>query len=120
MTTNRANTTKKTASAPDDEPFDFNLDAVEAEVELTPFRVHFGGRRWEFAHLQALDSWDLIEAAEGGDIAAVIGSMRLALGDQYDDFRKVRLPQYKLMPLFEAWRKHCGLSEGESLASAGS
>lgn len=111
-------TTKKTTA--DDSPFDFNLDAVEAEVELRPFRVHFGGRRWEFAHMQELNAWDVIEAAEGGDIRAVIGSMELALGDQWPEFRKVRLPQYKLMPLFEAWQTHCGLKPGESEASAGS
>lgn len=109
-----------TSKAPDDQPFDFNLDAVQAEVELTPFRVHFDGRRWEFAHMQGLDSWDLIAAAEGGEIGAVTGSMKLALGDQWDDFRKVGLPQYKLMPLFKAWQKHCGLEPGESQASASS
>jgi hypothetical protein len=104
----------------DDQPFDFNLDAVAAEVDLTPFRVHFAGRRWELAHLQGLNSWDLVEAAEGGDVQAVVGSLRLGLGDQWDDFRKLPLPQFKLMPLFEAWRKHCGLEPGESPASVDS
>jgi hypothetical protein len=104
----------------DDQPFDFNLDAVEAEVDLTPFRVHFGGRRWEFAHMQELDAWDLIEAAESGELAAVKGAMELALGDQWKEFRKIRMPQYKLMPLFNAWRDHCGIKPGESPASDGS
>jgi hypothetical protein len=112
MTTRTA--TSKTA---DDQPFDFNLDAVKSEVELTPFRVHFDGRRWEFAHLNGLDIWDLVEAADGGDMKAVIGAFKLALGDQYDDFRKVRLPQYKMMPLFKAWQQHCGVEPGESQAS---
>lgn len=115
MTTRTA--TKKTK---DDAPFDFNLDAVEAESELLPFRVHFGGTRWEFAHMQALNAWDVIAAAEGGDVRAIVGSMELALGDQWKDFRKVPLPQYKLMPLFHAWREHCGLQPGESEASADS
>lgn len=106
-----------TSKPADDQPFDFNLDAVRAEVDLAPFRVHFDNRRWEFAHLQDLDIWDLVEAADGGDMSAVTGAFRLALGDQYEDFRKVRLPQYKMMPLFKAWQRHCGMEPGESQAS---
>ena len=109
--------TARTAKTPDDQPFDFNLDAVEAEVELRPFRVNFGGRRWTFLHMQELDAWEAIEAAASGDVGVVVESMKLALGDQWDDFRKQRMPQYKLMPLFKAWQKHSGVSAGESEAS---
>lgn len=115
MTTRTATT--KTAKPADDKPFDFNLDAVEAEVEMTPFRVHYAGRRWEFAHFQMLDTWESVEAAEGGDVQAITGLMRLGLGDQWDDFREKPLPQYKLRPLFEAWSEHCGHTPGESQAS---
>jgi hypothetical protein len=104
-------------TTPDDSPFDFNLDAVKAEVELSPFRLHFDGRRWEMAHLQELDIWDLVEAAEGGDAKAMLGAFKLALGDDFDDFRKIRLPQYKLTALFKAYQQHCGLEPGESAAS---
>jgi hypothetical protein len=110
-------TSRTARPTPDDQPFDFNLDAVKAEVELTPFRFHFDGRRWEMAHLQDLDIWDLVEAAEGGDVKAMLGSFKLALGDDFDDFRKIRLPQYKLTALFKAYQKHCGLEPGESAAS---
>lgn len=106
-----------TAKPADDEPFDFNLDTVKAEVELTPFRVHFGGRRFELTHMQALNAWDAIAAAERGDIAVVGDSLKLALGDQWEEFRKVPLPQHKLMPLFKAWQKHSGVESGESQAS---
>lgn len=116
MTTNRA-PAKKVAPTPDDQPFDFNLDAVQAEVELTPFRVHFGGRRFELIHMQALNSWDAIAAAERGDLSVVADSMKLALGDQWEDFRKLPMPQYKLMPLFKAWQAHSGVEPGESDAS---
>lgn len=118
MTTTR--TATKAGKAADDKPFDFNLDAVEAEVDLTPFRVHYAGKRWEFAHFEALDTWDSVEAAEGGDIQAIVGLMRVGLGDQWQDFRALPLPQYKLMPLFRAWEKHCGVEPGESEASDGS
>lgn len=107
----------RTATTPDNQPFDFNLDAVEAEVELRPFRVHFGGRRFEFTHMQELDAWDTIEAAESGDVGVVVNSMKLALGDQWEAFRKIPMPQHKLMRLFKAWQKHSGVESGESEAS---
>lgn len=111
--------TTRTATKPtDSEPFDFNLDAVKAEVDLAPFRIHWGGRRFEMQHLEALDIWGLLEAAEGGDSAAMVGAFREALGDQWEDFRKIKLPQYKLKALFTAYREHCGLEPGESDASA--
>lgn len=110
--------TARTAPKPtDDKPFDFNLDAVKSEVELTPFRVHFDGRRWEFAHMEGLDIWDLVEAAEGGEVRAMVGVFQTALGDDFADFRKVKLPQYKMKALFSAYRDHCGLESGESEAS---
>lgn len=116
MTTRTA--TKRSA---DDQPFDFNLDAVQAEVDLTPWRVHWGGRRWEFAHMEDLNVWGLIEAAEGGDIAATVGVFKAALGEKdWEDFRKIRLPQYKLKALFDAYKQHCGVGEGESEASSSS
>lgn len=110
--------TRTAASKPaDDQPFDFNLDAVEAEVELRPFRVHFAGHRFIFTHMQELDTWDAIEAAETGNIGVVVNTMRLALGDQWEEFRKIPMPQHKLMPLFKAWQAHSGVEPGESEAS---
>lgn len=110
-------TSRTARTTPDDQPFDFNLDTVKAEVELTPFRVHFDGRRWEMLHLQDLDIWDLVEAAEGGDVKAMLVAFKLALGDEFENFRKIRLPQYKLTALFKAYQQHCGLEPGESAAS---
>lgn len=114
-------TTRTATKKSDSQPFDFNLDAVEAEVDLTPWRVHWKGRRWEFAHMEDLDVWGLIEAAEGGDVAATVGVFKAALGESdWQDFRKIRLPQYKLKALFDAYRRHCGVDEGESEASSDS
>jgi len=110
-------TARTATKAQDDKPFDFNLDAVQSEVDLVPFRVHFDGRRFEFAHIEGLDIWDLVEAAEGGEIKAMIGVFRTSLGDQWEDFRKIKFPQYKMKALFTAYRKHCGLEPGESEAS---
>lgn len=111
-------TTRTATSKPaDSSPFDFNLDTVQAEVDLAPFRVHHGGRRWEFAHLQGLDVWDLVGAAETGDLGATLGLFRVALGDDFEDFRKVKLAQFKMTKLFEAYRAYCGVESGESAAS---
>ncbi|MFE3657280.1 hypothetical protein [Streptomyces sp. NPDC059165] len=111
-------TTRTATKRTDDSPFDFNLDAVQSEVELRPFRVHFDGRRWEFAHMEGLNIWDLVEAAEGGEVAAMTGVFRISLGaDQWEEFRKVKFPQYKMKALFTAYREHCGLEPGESEAS---
>ncbi|MFE2497082.1 hypothetical protein [Streptomyces scopuliridis] len=110
--------TARTAPKPaDDQPFDFNLDAVQSEVQLTPFRVHYDGRRWEFAHMEGLNIWDLVEAAEGGEVSAMTGVFRISLGGQWEDFRKLDFPQYKMKALFAAYRKHCGMEPGESEAS---
>nr|PZN00575.1 MAG: hypothetical protein DIU77_03435 [Thermocrispum agreste] len=106
--------TAATRKPADDQPFDFNLDAVVAEVELTPFRVHFGGRRWEFAHMESLDIWQLTAAAGQGDNAALIGVFKTALGDeQFKEFRKIPLPQKAASDLFDAYAKFCGVDPGE-------
>jgi hypothetical protein len=112
-------TATKPARPADDEPFDFNLDALKPDTEHKPFRVHFGGRRWTLTNINELDAWDIAASAQGGDVEAVIGALRLALGDQWDDFQKVKFPQWKVMPLFRAWQKASGdVDSGESSASS--
>jgi hypothetical protein len=113
-------TTKKPARRPDDAPFDFNLDAVEAEVDLTPFVFQYSGRRWTMRHLQELNIMPLMTAAELGDAAAMLGAFREALGEDWAEFQKAGLPQYKLQPLFDAYSRHCGMQPGESPASSDS
>lgn len=110
-----------TKRAPDGQPFDFNLDAVQAETDLTPWRVHWAGRRWEFRHAEELDIWGLAEGAAAGNVAATLQVLQLALGpEQWTDFRKIDMPQYKLLALFKGYQTHCGLAEGESPASSDS
>lgn len=108
MTTTRSAAPKNASRRPDDKPFDFNLDDVAPDSDLDPFVIHWQGKRWTFAHVQSLDCWELIDKAVGGEMQMVLATFQLALGDQYDDFRKHPLPQYKLMPLFRTWLKHCG------------
>jgi hypothetical protein len=111
-------TTRKRPS--DDQPFDFNLDTVKSEVDLTPFRVQWAGRRWEFAHMQSLDLWALIAGAAQGDLGATAATFKAALGDeQFKEFRKIPLPQGKANDLFNAYAEFCGVDLGELQGSTG-
>lgn len=117
--------TTRTAT-PDNEVFDFDLNAVEAESDLRPFRFLWKSkdnpnRRLTMTHMEALDVWPLMAAAESGDVGAMTGIFRTALGnEQWADFRKTPLPQFKMRALFDAYRDHCGQKPGESPASSGS
>lgn len=103
-------TTRATKPRPDDKPFDFNLDAAEPPKELSPFVFNWHNRRWEMAHMETLDTWNLVAAAEGGEISAMTGVFRLALGKQWEDFRKSTFPQWQFRALFQAYREHCGIN----------
>lgn len=114
-------TTRTATKRPDDKPFDFNLDAVEAEVDLAPWCVNWGSKPWTFQHAEALDIWKIASAAETGDLESTIAVVRIALGPkQWEEFEKLPMPQYKLKALFKAYREHCGMAEGESEASSDS
>lgn len=112
---------RKTLKPADDQPFDFNLDAVAAEVDLAPWRVHFGGRRWEFKHPQEIDVWDVMDRDVKSETGAMLAVFETALGpDQFGEFRKIPLPSYKLKALFEAYQKYGGVEPGESEGSTAS
>lgn len=121
--TNR--TATKASPTADDDVFNFNLNAVKAEVDLTPFRFLWKtednpNRRWEMKHLQELDTWEVVAAAENGDMAAMVGCFEAAMGKaEWKEFHKIPIPQYKFKALFDAYRKHCG-ETGEEEASSDS
>jgi hypothetical protein len=112
--------------AGDGEVYDFNLNAVEAETELRPFRFMWASkqnpnRRFTMQHLAGLNVWPLLAGADGGDASAMMAAFETALGeDQWEAFQKSPLPQYKMEALFKAYRKHCGTDPGESQASSDS
>jgi hypothetical protein len=112
-----------TSKSADDEVFDFNLNAVEAESDLRPFRFLWASkedpnRRLSMQHMEALNVWPLMTAAEGGDAGAMAGIFKTALGDDWEEFHKTPLPQYKMKALFKAYQKHSGIESGESGASS--
>lgn len=122
--TNR--TAAKNPNTPDDQPYDFDLNAAKAEVSLDPFRFRWAtpdnpNKRFVMKHLQDLDVWDLMEAADGGDLQAMAGCFEAALGkEEWKLFHSIPIQQYKLKALFDAYRKHSGAAEGESEASSDS
>jgi hypothetical protein len=99
---------------PDDKPFDFNLDAVRAEVDTSSWVINWGGRSWTFLHFEELDVWDQISAAGLGNTEAMAKVFEFALGDQWPEFRKIRLPLYKTKALWKAYEEYCGINAGES------
>jgi hypothetical protein len=115
-----------TAKTADDKVFEFNLNAVQAEVELTPFRFMWAtpddpNKRFSMVHMQALDIWPLMSDASNGELGAMLAAFEAAMGDDFAEFKKVPLPQYKLKALFDEYRKHCGADDaGESAASSDS
>ncbi|MFF5451882.1 hypothetical protein ACFY40_11655 [Streptomyces sp. NPDC012950] len=117
--------TTRTATPADDEPFDFDLNTVQAESGLRPFRFRWASkdnpnRRLTMAHMEGLDIWPLAAAADGGDASAMLGVFETALGADWEAFRETPLPQYKMAALFKAYQKHCGQKPGESQASSSS
>lgn len=108
--------------ARDDQPFDFNLDAVKVEESLRPFRFNYGGKRWEMAHRETLDQLPIMEAAEsGGDFAATLEMLRAAMGsEQWQRFRKLGLRRKQMQELSEAYDRFCGTELGESQGSTDS
>ena len=118
-------TTNRTATRADDEVFDFNLNAVQAESDLKPFVFLWASkddpnRRLTMQHMESLDIWSLVAAAEGGDAHAMVGVFKTALGPDWDAFRRTPLPQYKMKALFKAYQTHSGMASGESEASSDS
>ncbi len=106
---------RKTTTRPDDKPFDFNLDAVKAEVDTRPWVINWAGKAWTFLHFEELDVWDQLSAAGLGNTEAMAKIFQFALGDeQWAEFRKIRLPLYKTKELWAAYEEYCGIKTGES------
>lgn len=95
----------------------FQLDAVQAEVDLTPYEFDFAGKTWVLTHQQALDGIAQAEVSKLGIEAAGMEVLKMAFEDQragqWTEFRKHTLPLHQLMALINAYGEHCGASAGE-------
>jgi hypothetical protein len=100
-----------TAKAPDNQPFDWNMDAFVAGLDHQPFRFPFKGERWEMKHFDALDSKETSAAMETGDDRALI---KLAMGgDQFAKFDEIKLSNGAQRELVVRYFKHCGVDLGK-------
>lgn len=92
-----------------------DLDALEREGTPGPFTVKLAGRPWVLADPQELD-WKQLDQL--GTVSAEM-DLRLLLGEQFAEFRKLSLPGWKFEKLMNAWRAHYGLGgPGEADASS--
>lgn len=98
----------------DDDVLD--LDVLEADATLAPYRFRLGGRSYEMAHPSSLD-WHHQTTFDQADMP---GMLRVLLGDDdFEEFDRHQLAGFKLNTLFERWAEHCGIDPGELQASAG-
>lgn len=118
--------TTRTATASDDTVFDFNLSAVKAEPNVTPFRFMWQDaagkpRRYTVQHLDNLDTWEMLPKMSGGDLTAMLGIFEVGMGpEQWKAFRAVPARRFKLKALIDAYQAHCGVDMGEEPASSDS
>lgn len=107
-----------TTKPADDQPFEFNLDAYVKGMDHAPFRFHWKDRRWEMAHFEVVDAWEIAKAIKTGDDEQILAVTMGA--EQSDDFRKIPIPQGALQEMVRKYFKHCGVDPGEFLGSTGS
>jgi hypothetical protein len=106
-----------------DSPKVFNLNAVKVEAkDHPPFRFTWGpkGQRWEMKHRELIDQLPVYEAAARNQAEATLLSLKAALGDQWEEFRKIPLLPEQMEKLTDAYDEHCGADEGESSGSTDS
>ena len=93
-------------------PSSMDLDTIAAEIDLEPFVVTWQKEQWLFAHVEALDSWEIDQAKEDGDNIAIIA---LALGEErWKEFNSIPIPLGLMSQIVDGYTEHCGISVGES------
>ncbi len=90
---------------------DLNLDAYAPDETLEPYSVVLGGKRYVLPHIDDLDAYGFVEAQQSG---SDIETLKLALGDQFTEFRKNRLSRGALNRLLNRYLTHCGIDLGNS------
>jgi hypothetical protein len=102
----------------------FDLDALEKEARAPkPLPVRLGGEEFIFGDLDEADFWtELTPLGESGE--DIEGQFRVMLGDeQFERFKKHRLPGWKVKALYEHLDAHFGFTkrmggQGEDDASS--
>jgi hypothetical protein len=84
----------------------FNLDALTRDCTPGPFSAQLGGREFVFSDPKEWD-WQDADTIMSGEQAALA-----MLGDeQYQAFRAIRMPQWKLDRLMKAVEEHFARGE---------
>jgi hypothetical protein len=101
---------------PDEETYDFDLDALVVEVETAaPFKFKWRDELWTMPLMFAMEFADQM-ALEDADVET---SMRLIMGDdQFERFIAAPISTGRMRDLIAQWHKFQGLDPGESQASS--
>lgn len=92
----------------------FDLDVFISKQKNPPYVFKFAQRDWSMTNAKDIDAWQSLEAADTGDVEAMLEIMRLAFGDeQYVEFKQHPLPAHALGELFQRYQKHSGVEPGE-------
>jgi hypothetical protein len=92
----------------------FDLDVLERDVTPEPFRFRLGGQTWTMADPPSMD-WKAGGPLNSGDPLLI---METFLGpEQWERFKTLDMPGWKLDRLFRAWGAHFGVEIPESQAS---
>jgi hypothetical protein len=97
----------------------FDLDALEKGGEVKPFAVRLGGKTFLLSDPFDEDWQDAVLI----DMHDIEGSLKPLLGDQYDDFKAIRMPMWKMKVLNDRMEAHYSQyygDQGEGPASSGS
>lgn len=98
--------------APDDQPFELNLDAYVKAMDTPPFRFNWLGRRWTMTHNDAVDSWAMARAHRTGEDEEIL---KVAMGEkQLAELMENPLPQGGMKKLTKDYFAHCGVELGKS------
>lgn len=101
--------------------FDLNAAVAEKRAGSANFKFDWDGLQYELTPMEQLPM-DIAEEADTGRLSAVLKAIEHAMGpEQYAEFRnpdKAAIGIDAANILVEQWRKHGGLSQGESGASS--
>lgn len=86
----------------------FDLDVLQAEADLRPFRFRLAGREHELPHAGMLSGEQALDL-EGGKPRQVLE--QVAGGPLTDEL--MAIPSHALNALLDGWLKHSGATAGE-------
>ena len=90
----------------------YDLDAAIREDVGAVFTFTVGGKQFTLPHQKDVDKSTLVIAA-ATESAAGMAQLKIALGEQWRAFDKIKLSVDGIDKLFNAWNLHSGVAAGE-------